>query len=172
MSAALIFSGAFLLLVLFTQMGRHRILWWRLLLSFGALAYFGPTYLGDVRFEGGTLWLAVWGTLIGVALGVALVANMRVERADGKWYTVAGWPYLGIWVVSLLGRIAFVYGAEYSPGFRQSLGEFMADHHIADPGAWAAFFVLMAFAMLIVRTAGVGVRLMISKGSAERRLAA
>ncbi|NUR88977.1 MAG: hypothetical protein HOY71_33240 [Nonomuraea sp.] len=168
MTAALLFSGAFLALVLITQFGRHRVIWLRILLSFGLLAYFGPLYLGKVDFSGGTLWLAVWGTVIGAAFGAGLLATMRVEQGtDGRLYTVAGWPYLLVWLVALLGRVAFVIGAENSTGFRRSLGQFMAEHAIADPNAWAAFFVLMAFAMLIVRTGGV-----LSRGFVVRRRAA
>lgn len=157
MTDALIMSGILLALVLTTQVGRHRhnlFLGIMPFVSCGVIAalYFG----GSVELTGPNVAAGLVGTVVGVAVGCGLIATMRVERdpANGRVRTVAGWAYLLIWLVVLVGRLVFVWFLENDHDFAVTFGQFMVRHGLT-PGGIGMFFVLMALTMVAVRAAAV-----------------
>jgi hypothetical protein len=64
--------------------------------------------------------------------------------------TVAGAPYLLLWVAVAAARLLFTYEAENSPSFQASLGRFLVSHHISSV-ALADAIMFLGFAMLIAQ---------------------
>lgn len=159
MRDALIFSGLLLTIVLLTQFGRHKFGPIKLLLPLGLVGYVGWDMLNSMHFTKPNLSSAGVGIAIGVLVGFGLLATMRVERDpnNGKAYTKAGFPYLLLWLVVLIGRIAFFWAIENVHSFGEKFGEFIVKNNIDNDGV-AAFFVLMAMAMILIRTIGVTMR--------------
>jgi hypothetical protein len=159
MTQALTLAAIMLAMVLFTQLGRRHFGLHSILLPLGTVGYFGWEYLHGLPSTGGSIAMAVVGTLIGVVAGLIALSTIRVERdAKGKGYTRAGAAYLIVWLVVLAGRLAFVYGMNHSRSFAHSVGTFSMHHHLVS-ASWIAFFVLMAISMVAVRSAGVALRL-------------
>jgi len=159
MTDALYLSGALLAVVLLAHLGRrkeNRIL---LILPFFTSALIGWAALADMKPTGPNLAAGAAGLAVGVLVGLGLLRLTKVEWDDRKRavYTVAGLGYLGLWLVILLGRLAFLYVLQESTAFQKSFGTFLYRTGIDDGGV-AAFFVTMALTMVIVRTAGVWAR--------------
>jgi DMSO/TMAO reductase YedYZ heme-binding membrane subunit len=95
-----------------------------------------------------------------------MLMTITVERdpATGKAYTRAGWPYLMIWFGVLGGRLIFVWAVQHVGWFGRVVGEFLRHNHIGT-GAVTAFFVLMALAMVLVRSIGLGYRVLVRRSS-------
>lgn len=143
--------------VLESDLGRRRIGWFRLcrpLLSLPiALAMVG---LHPAR-SGNGLLLDIAGAAVGILLGLAASALMRVEYDDGtgRAMSQAGFPYAVLWLVIIGARLLFSYGTTH--WFGRQVGEFLATFGIS-ADAFAAAFILMAFAMALTRTASLAVR--------------
>ncbi|HEX4222618.1 MAG TPA: DUF1453 domain-containing protein [Pseudonocardiaceae bacterium] len=158
MTDALILSGILLGMVLLTQIGRHRHN-----LFLGLMPFVTCTTIGVLIFQGGisattaNIVAGVVGMAIGLVVGIGLVATTRVERVGGRVYTKAGWPYLAIWLVVLLGRLAFIWAVEHVHWFTAQVGEFMFHAGISQDGV-TLFFVLMALTMVVVRAGVILVR--------------
>jgi hypothetical protein len=168
MTQALTLAAIMLAMVLFTQLGRRHFGLHSILMPLGTVSFFGWEYLHGLPTTGGSIALAVAGTLIGVVSGLIALATIRVERdAAGKGYTRAGAAYLIVWLVVLAGRIAFVYGMQHSTSFAHSVGTFSMHHQLVSQ-SWVAFFVLMAISMVAVRSAGVALRLTATRTTADR----
>ncbi|WP_327326569.1 hypothetical protein OG735_31835 [Streptomyces sp. NBC_01210] len=158
---ALFLSGILITIVLTTQVGRHRFGVLKLLMPLGLVAYFAYDMLHNLKATQPNLTSAGVGIAIGAAIGVGLLYTMRVENdaATGKTYTRAGWSYLAIWMAVLVGRLSFIWSLENIDSFRADFGKWTVEQQI-DPDGVAAFFVLMAMAMVLVRTVGVAIRWM------------
>lgn len=76
-----------------------------------------------VDLAGRGLLLECAGIGAGVLLGLLAGAAMRVERGPGTTMlmTVAGLPYLAIWVAVALARLLFAYEAQHSAAFARCL---------------------------------------------------
>lgn len=157
MRDALILSGVLLAIVLFTQVGRHKFGIVKILLPLVLVVYVGYDVLRGMNTTAPNLWSAAVGTVIGLGIGFGLLATMSVERFNGKSYTRAGGIYLTIWLVVLLGRLAFIWSVENIDSFSRNVTKFLLENSIDGKGL-AAFFVLMAMAMVLVRTVGSWVR--------------
>ncbi|WP_158889145.1 DUF1453 domain-containing protein [Amycolatopsis anabasis] len=159
MQDALILSAALLAYVLLTQIGRHKVSLLRMLPSLGLVGYFAWSFLADLTFTAPNLWTAGIGTALGLAVGGGLLATLAVERdrETGRAYTRAGAPYLLIWLVVLGGRLLFLWALEHVTWFGEDVGRFLMENRI-EANAVAAFFVLMAMAMILCRNIGVYVR--------------
>lgn len=158
MRDALLLSGVLLAIVLLTQVGRHRFGAVKIALPLALVIFVGWDVLQDMALTVPNVTGAVVGTVIGVGIGFALLATMRVERDHrGKIYTGAGFSYLAIWLVVLVGRLAFVWSVENVEPVGQGVAELMVSADL-DVQGLAAFFVLMAMAMVLVRTLGTWTR--------------
>ncbi|MFD2468947.1 DUF1453 domain-containing protein [Amycolatopsis silviterrae] len=157
MTDALIMGGILLALVLFTQVGRRRHN-----LVMGIMPFVSCTVIGVLYFTGGIAITApnvvsgLVGAVLGAIAGAGLIATTRVERSPvtGRVQTWAGWPYLLIWLVVLVGRLVFVWAVENVRPFAVQVGEFLVSTQVDKDGV-GLFFVLMALAMVAVRAGGV-----------------
>jgi hypothetical protein len=138
--------------VLLVDYGRRRLTTMRILRPFIATAIVVPFVMPSFDSGGRGLLLEAAGIGAGVLLGLLAGAAMRVERdsATSAAMTVAGAPYLAIWVAVALARLAFAYEAEHSAGFATALGGFLASNHISS-AALADAIMFLGFAMLIVQ---------------------
>ncbi|MFD8708569.1 hypothetical protein ACFV1W_39320 [Kitasatospora sp. NPDC059648] len=159
MKDALFLSGILITIVLFTQVGRHRFGIFKLLMPLGLVAWFAYDMLHNLKATAPNLTSAGVGIAIGVAVGTGLLYTMRIDHdpKSGKTYTKAGIAYLSIWLLVLAGRLGFIWTLENNDSFRADFGKWTVEQQI-DPDGVAAFFVLMAMAMVLTRTVGVAVR--------------
>jgi hypothetical protein len=143
--------------VLESDLGRRRIGWFRL----GRPLLTLPVVLTMVGLHpassGNGLLFDVAGAVVGIVLGLAAGALMRVEYdgAKGRAVSRAGLPYAALWLVIIGGRLLFLYGTTH--WFGRQVGEFLVNNRISTD-AFAASFILMAFAMALTRTASLAVR--------------
>jgi hypothetical protein len=144
--------------ILFTQVGRRPLTIRRIVLPLAVAGYAAYHYLQGIPTAGGDLDFELALSLSGVALGVLAALLMRVERdpRTGRIITEAGIAYASLWLIVLGGRLAFAWAATNL--WSHQLGEFSIQHEITSAAAWTAAFVLMALAMVIARTAVVGLR--------------
>jgi hypothetical protein len=149
-------------LIIGTQVGRRPFTLRRVILPLALAGYAGYHYLPGIPTVGGDLNFELALSAAGAALGVAAALLMRVERdgVTGRIVTQAGAAYAALWLAVLGGRLAFAWAAENV--WRQPVGQFSIEHQITSTAAWTAAFVLMALAMVIARTAVVGIRAMIA----------
>jgi hypothetical protein len=86
---------------------------------------------------------------------------MRVERdpQTGSVVTQAGVAYATLWIIVFGGRLAFAWAATNL--WPNQVAQFSVQHAITGSAAWTAAFVLMALAMVVMRTAIVAARAML-----------
>ncbi|MBO0841318.1 MAG: hypothetical protein J2O49_10925, partial [Sciscionella sp.] len=132
----------------------------RTVLPIALVGYFGWKYLHGLTLSTPTVLTAATGAAIGLAAGAVVLATITVERdhGTGRIYTRAGIAYFLVWFVVLAARVVFLLLAENSRSFQRNLGEFMLRNHL-DSSAIAAFFILMALAMVLLRSAGVWLKI-------------
>lgn len=158
MRDALLLSGVLLAIVLLTQVGRHRFGAVKIALPLALVVFVGWDVVRGMALTTPNVTGAVVGTAVGVGIGFGLLATMEVERGAGsRTYTRAGLPYLAIWLVVLLGRLAFIWSVENVDPVGRGVADLMVDTDL-DVKGLAAFFVLMAMAMVLVRTLGTWTR--------------
>lgn len=143
--------------VLESDLGRRRIGWFRLgrpLLSLPVVLMVAGLHPAG---SGTGLLLDIAGAVVGILLGLAAGALMRVEYDDAKRRPMsrAGFPYAALWLVIIGGRLLFLYGTTH--WFGRQVGEFLVNNRIS-ADAFAASFILMAFGMALTRTASLAVR--------------
>lgn len=140
-----------------SDLGRRRIGWFRLgrpLLSLPVVLMVAGLHPAG---SGRGLLLDIAGAVVGILLGLAAGALMRVEYDDVKQRPMsrAGIPYAALWLVIIGGRLLFLYGTTHR--FGRQVGEFLVNNRIS-ADAFAASFILMAFGMALTRTASLAVR--------------
>jgi len=147
-----------ILAVMLSQFGEHVASRRRLVLPLAIAAVVAVNVVPGVPTAGNDVALAAVGALAGALMGLAAAALMRVRtRDDGRVTVTAGWGYAALWTAVIGGRMAFALWAS-GPGGR-TVGTFSMAHHITAEG-WVAFFVLMALAMIVVRTAVIGAQVL------------
>jgi len=143
-----------ILALMLSQFGEHVASRRRLVLPLAIAAVVAVDMLPGIPTAGNDVAFVAAGAAAGGFLGLAAAALMRVRsREDGRITVTAGWGYAALWTAVIGGRMAFALWAS-GPGGR-TVGSFSMTHHIT-PDAWVGFFVLMALAMIVVRTAVVG----------------
>jgi hypothetical protein len=147
-----------ILVLMLSQFGEHVASRRRLVLPLAVAIAVAVDVLPGIPSAGNDVPFAAVGALSGAFLGLAAAALMRVRsREDGRVTVTAGWGYAALWTAVIGGRMAFALWAS-GPGGR-TVGTFSMAHHITQDG-WVAFFVLMALAMIVVRTAAVGAQVL------------
>lgn len=137
--------------VLGTDLGRRKVSRGRLLRPAIVAAVIVPMYVKNPAASGDGLVLELAGTALGLLLGLAAAALLKVRRdaASGEVYTHAGAPYAALWTAVIGARLLFVYGANH--WFTNQLGRWMYQHQIT-VNALTDALVVMAIAMLLGRT--------------------
>jgi hypothetical protein len=144
--------------IIFTQLGRRPFTLRRFLLPLlvaGAVAYH---YLFQgVATTSGARDFELVLTFAGIAFGILAVVLIRVERDpdSGRVVMEAGAIYAALWVIVFGGRLAFAWAATHL--WQHQVAQFSIAHELTN-AAWTDAFVLMAVAMVLARTIGVGAR--------------
>lgn len=144
--------------IIVSQLGRHPFTLRRFLLPFliaGVVAYH---YLFQgVSTTGGALDFEIVLSIAGAALGIVAMMLIQIERdaRTGEVVMQAGLLYAALWIVVFGGRLAFAWAA--TNVWQHQVAQFSIAHELTG-GAWTDGFVLMAVAMVLARTIGVGTR--------------
>ena len=160
MKAALILNGIVLLVVLEADIGKHRkIGWFRILRPFVTSAVAVAIFIKGITTTGAGLTLELTLTAAGIAIGLVATALMTVYRSPrtGKPVSRAGFPYAALWIVVIGARTAFSYGSVH--WFGHQLDHWMAQQAVTSAALTDAL-LFMAIAMVVIRTAGLGLRMM------------
>ena len=155
---ALIINGLVLFAVLEADLGPARkVTRLRLLRPLLLAASIVPLFLEAVATHGTGLALEIGGGIAGVLLGVAAAGLMSVRRdpATGRVVTRAGAAYAGLWIAVIAARSCFSIGAVH--WFNHPLATWMA-HDQVTGAAITDTLIIMAVAMTLARTIGLGVR--------------
>lgn len=145
-------------LIIGTQLARRPFTLRRFLIPLAAVAAVAYHYLHSIPTAGGDLDFEIGLALAGAICGVLAAMLMRVERDEqtGRIVTQAGVAYAALWIVVFGGRLAFAWAATHL--WSHQVAQFSFQHQITGSAAWTTAFVLMALAMVLVRSAIVGAR--------------
>lgn len=145
--------------VLLVDFGRRRLTMMRIVRPVVLTGVIVPFVMPGFDLNGPGLALEVGGCLAGVLLGLLAAWAMRVERdGDGGWpVTVAGLPYLAIWVAFTAARLLFTYEVQHSVSFGQAVGHFLVSNRISVT-ALADSIMFIGFAMLITHRGSLYLR--------------
>ncbi|MER7929592.1 MULTISPECIES: hypothetical protein [unclassified Streptomyces] len=152
MEQALTISGGIFAVMMLTQYGRRKYDLHKVLMPIGTVSAVGYFYLKGMPAHHADVVVYLVGAAIGLACGLVATLTTGVERdpGTGKVHTRCGAGFVAIWTAVVALRVAFIFLAEHNTWFRDHLGTFMLDHHIAQD-AVAPFFVIMALAMVLTR---------------------
>jgi hypothetical protein len=170
LTEAMIVNGIVLATVLATDLGPARKIGpMRLLRPVIAAAVIVPLFVNRPVTHGTGLVVEVAGILAGLLGGLAAAALMGVYRSPGTGKPVsrAGWAYAIFWAVVIGARAAFSYGAVH--WFEGPLVSWAIANQVS-VAAITDGLIFMALAMVLMRTAGIGLRA--SRLPAVRPLAA
>lgn len=138
--------------VLISNVGTRVVTKRRFTLPVVLVTFAGYTYLKSMPTGPGDVRLELLGAIAGITLGGVAAAFVRHHRDEaGRLAMTAGAGFAAVWVLVILGRIAFAFGATHL--FGQQIGRFSVEHQISGAGAWTAAFVIMALAMVLTRVA-------------------
>ena len=158
LTEAMIVNGVVLATVLATDLGPARKIGpMRLLRPVIAAAIIVPLFIYQPVTHGTGLAVEIAGVVAGLLGGLAALALMGVYRSPqtGKPVSSAGAPYAILWIVIIGARAAFSYGAVY--WFKASLASWAIANQVT-AAAITDGLIFMALAMVLVRTAGLGIR--------------
>jgi hypothetical protein len=154
----MIVNGVVLATVLASDLGPARKVGrMRLLRPVIAAVVIIPLFISAPVWHGTGLAVEIAGIAAGVLGGLVAAALMRVYRspATGGVVSAAGWPYALFWVVIVGARAAFSYGAGH--WFTASLVSWATANQVSE-AAITDGLIFMAVVMIVIRTAGLGVR--------------
>jgi len=158
LTQAMIVNGVVLATVLATDLGPARKIGpMRLLRPVIAAAVIVPLFVYWPVTHGTGLAVEIAGVIAGVLGGLAAVALMGVYRSPetGKPVSSAGVPYAILWIAIIGARAAFSYGSAH--WFMASLDSWAVANQVTK-AAITDGLIFMALAMVLVRTAGLGIR--------------
>ena len=144
--------------IILTQLGRRPFTLRRFFLPLLVAAAVSYHYLFQgVATTAGARDFELILALAGIAFGVLAVLLIRVERdpSSGRIVMEAGAVYAALWVIVFGGRLAFAWAATHL--WQHQVAQFSIAHQLTNT-AWTDAFVLMAVAMVLARTVGVGAR--------------
>jgi hypothetical protein len=158
LTTAMIVNGVVLATVLASDLGPARKIGpMRLLRPVIAAAVIIPLFVDRPATHGMALVVELAGVVAGILGGLAAAALMRVYRSPdtGKPVSRAGWPYAILWIVVIGGRAAFSWGSVH--WFEASIVSWAIANQVS-VAAITDGLILMAIAMVLVRTLALGVR--------------
>jgi len=154
----MIVNGVVLATVLASDVGPARKIGrMRLLRPVIAAAVIIPLFVQRPASHGSSLAVEIAGVAAGILGGLAAAALMRVYRSGstGQPVSAAGWPYAIFWTVVIGARALFSWGAAH--WFTGSIVAWAIANQVSE-AAITDGLIFMAVTMVIVRTAGLGVR--------------
>jgi hypothetical protein len=158
LTEAMIINGVVLATVLATDLGPARKIGpMRMLRPVIAAAVIVPLFVSRPVTHGAGLAVEIAGVVAGLLGGLAAVALMGVYRSPetGRPVSSAGVPYAILWAVIIGARAAFSYGAAHwftAPLVSWAIANQVTEAAITDG------LIFMALGMVLVRTAGLGIR--------------
>jgi hypothetical protein len=158
LTEAMIVNGVVLATVLATDLGPVRKIGpMRLLRPVIAAAVIVPLFVSRPVTHGTGLVVEIAGIIAGLLGGLAAVALIGVYRSrdTGKPVSSAGVPYAVLWTVIIGARAAFSYGAAH--WFTVPLDSWAVTNQVTK-AAITDGLIFMALAMVLIRTAGLGIR--------------
>jgi hypothetical protein len=157
LTEAMIVNGAVLASVLATDLGPARKIGKARLLRPLLVAAVVPVFIQRPVTSGTGLIVELAGVVAGLLGGLAAGALMRVYRSPetGKPVSRAGLAYAAFWTVIIAARAAFSYGSAH--WFTDQIVSWAVANNVAE-AAIVDGLIFMAIAMVLVRTASLGVR--------------
>ncbi len=157
LTEAMIVNGVVLASVLATDLGPARKIGKARLLRPLIVAVVVPVFLQKPVGSGNGLVVELAGVLAGILAGLAAAALLSVYRSPttGGPVSRAGAPYAALWTVVIAARAAFSYGSAH--WFTSSIVSWAIAHQVAE-AAIVDGLIFMAIAMVLVRTASIGIR--------------
>jgi hypothetical protein len=158
LTEAMIVNGVVLATVLASDLGPARKIGpARLLRPVIAAAIIIPLFVDRPAANTSSLAVELAGIAAGMLGGLAAAALMGVYRspATGKPVSRAGWPYAVFWAVVIAARAAFSYGAAH--WFTDQIVAWAVANRVTE-AAIVDGLIFMAIAMVLLRTAVLGVR--------------
>jgi branched-subunit amino acid transport protein len=144
-------SIVFIVIVLWTDLGRRKVTALRLVRPFIGAAIVVPFFIKGASGSGTGLGIEVAGIVAGLAVGAVTTLFMRVGRdpQTGRAITVAGIGYATAWAGITLARLAFAYGASH--WFTDQLGAWLVAGDVS-VGALTDSIIFFSIAVLLGRT--------------------
>ena len=158
LTEAMIVNGVVLATVLATDLGPARKIGpFRLWRPVIAAAVIVPLFVSRPVTHGNGLIVEIAGVIAGLLGGLAAMALMGVYRSPdtGKPVSSAGVPYAVLWTAIIGARAAFSYGAAH--WFTAPLVSWAITNQVS-AAAITDGLIFMALAMVLIRTAGLGIR--------------
>ena len=147
----LVFNLILLAVVLESDLGQRKISAFRIIRPLLGVLIITPFFLASPATNGWGLGLELCGALLGVTLGLAAAALLRVgwDPKQRGAYTRAGLGYAALWVAVSAARYGFAYGAKHL--FNHPLKDFMTTNHVS-AAALTDGLILVFVAMYLIRT--------------------
>jgi hypothetical protein len=158
LTEAMIVDGAVLAAVLATDLGAARKIGpARLLRPVVTAAVIIPLFADQPVTHGNGLVVEIAGAVAGLLCGLAALALIKVYRSPGTGRPAsrAGAPYAIFWTAVVGARAAFSYGAAH--WFQPQIVSWAIANQVTE-AAVTDGLIFMAIVMVLVRTAGLGVR--------------
>jgi hypothetical protein len=157
LTEAMIVNGVVLASVLASDLGSARKIGRARMLRPVLVAAVVPVFIQRPVTSGHGLIVELAGVVAGILGGLAAAALMRVYRSPetGRPVSSAGVAYAAFWTVVIAARAAFSYGSAH--WFTDQIVSWAAAFHVAE-AAIVDGLIFMAIAMVLVRTASMGVR--------------
>ncbi|WP_439876758.1 hypothetical protein ACSLGG_29985 (plasmid) [Bacillus mycoides] len=154
---AWIMIGAFLTIVLLTQIGRKVFTTTKAVLPFILCGISVYLFVEEIPTSGSNMTALIIMTMVGMIMGGIMLFTVKVEYgSDNKAYVTAGIPYLCLWIIGLGWRVVLAYVA--TDWYPQQFIDFMVSNHL-DFNVIAPAFVFFTIAMVVIRTIGIVIRI-------------
>ncbi|WGD97891.1 hypothetical protein [Bacillus safensis] len=155
--------GTIFLVVLFTQFGRKKFTVRNAILPFIICGIVIKMYVKDIPTSGNDIVALGLMIAAGILFGILILFTVKIEWSEGKAFTIAGIPYLLLWIIGLGWRIVLTnYAEHWNP---QRFMEFMITHKL-DIDIIPPAFIFFTLAMFTTRILGIFIRLQLSRKKA------
>lgn len=152
--------GAIFLVVLLTQFGRKKFTIRNAISPFIICGIVIKLCVKDIPTSGNDIVALGLMIAAGFLFGIAILFTVKVEWSEGKAFTIAGIPYLLLWILGLGWRILLSnYAEHWNP---QGFMKFMITHKL-DVDIIAPAFIFFTIAMFVTRILGIALRLQVSR---------
>ena len=157
LTEAMIVNGVVLAAVLASDLGTARKIGKARMLRPLLVAAVVPVFIQRPVTSGSGLIVELAGIVAGILGGLAAAALIQVYRSPGAGAPVsrAGAGYAAFWTVIIAARAAFSYGSAH--WFSDQIVSWAVANKVAE-AAIVDGLIFMAIAMVLVRTASLGVR--------------